>query len=153
MEIKPDKKAPAFTLVNHEGKKKSLESYKGKLLCLYFYPKDETPGCTTQACDIRDNYKIYQNNDIVILGVSSDSIESHKKFKEHHKLPFTLLSDADHAVAKAYGAASGLLGLMGMNQRKTYLIDQWGNLIGSFDVNIPTHKDDILAGFGIKQPR
>ena len=147
------KKAPDFKLPDENGVYHSLSDYLGKKVVLYFYPKDETPGCTTQACDIRDNYKIYQNNDIVILGVSSDSIESHKKFKEHHKLPFTLLSDADHAVAKAYGAASGLLGLMGMNQRKTYLIDQWGNLIGSFDVNIPTHKDDILAGFGIKQPR
>src|SRR3990167_3976397 len=146
------KKAPDFKLPDENGVYHSLSDYLGKKVVLYFYPKDETPGCTTQACDIRDNYKIYQNNDIVILGVSSDSIESHKKFKEHHKLPFTLLSDADHAVAKAYGAASGLLGLMGMNQRKTYLIDQWGNLIGSFDVNIPTHKDDILAGFGIKQP-
>jgi peroxiredoxin Q/BCP len=98
------KKAPAFTLEGSDGKKHSLEDYRGKTVVLYFYPKDNTPGCTREACGFRDLNPSLKKAGTVVLGVSKDSIESHKKFAGQYKLPFTLLSDPKAEVMKKYGA-------------------------------------------------
>src|SRR5690625_7356036 len=100
MSIEVGQKAPNFTLENETGEEVSLSDFKGKNIILYFYPKDMTPGCTTQACDFRDNYEQFQDTDTVILGVSPDPIERHTKFIEKHNLPFPLLADVNHEVAK-----------------------------------------------------
>ena len=98
------KKAPAFSLEGSDGKKHSLEDYKGRTLVLYFYPKDDTPGCTKEACGFRDLDALLKKSNAVVLGVSKDGIESHKKFAAKYKLPFTLLSDPQAEVMKKYGA-------------------------------------------------
>jgi peroxiredoxin Q/BCP len=98
------KKAPAFNLDGSDGKKHSLEDYKGKTIVLYFYPKDDTPGCTKEACGFRDQNASLREAGTVVLGVSKDSIESHKKFASQYKLPFILLSDPKAEVMKKYGA-------------------------------------------------
>jgi thioredoxin-dependent peroxiredoxin len=98
------KKAPAFSLEGSDGKKHSLEDYKGRTLVLYFYPKDDTPGCTKEACGFRDLDALLKKSNAVVLGVSKDGIESHKKFAAKYKLPFTLLSDPKAEVMKKYGA-------------------------------------------------
>lgn len=95
--------APDFELADQNGALHRLSDYLGKRVVLYFYPKDDTPGCTTEACNFRDNYTVFEQNDIVILGVSADSEKSHAKFQDKYQLPFTLLSDADHAVCELYG--------------------------------------------------
>ena len=98
------RKAASFTLAGSDGKQHSLEAYKGKTVVLYFYPKDDTPGCTKEACGFRDLGASLKKNNAVVLGVSKDSIESHKKFASKYKLPFTLLSDPKAEVMKKYGA-------------------------------------------------
>jgi peroxiredoxin Q/BCP len=98
------KKAPTFSLEGSDGKKHSLEDYQGKTVVIYFYPKDNTPGCTKEACSFRDLTPKLKKSDVVVLGVSKDSIESHKKFAGSYKLPFTLLSDPNAEVMKKYGA-------------------------------------------------
>jgi len=98
------KKAPSFGLEGSDGKKHSLDDYKGKTVVLYFYPKDDTPGCTKEACGFRDLNAALKKADTVVLGVSKDSIESHKKFADAYKLPFTLLSDPMAEVMRKYGA-------------------------------------------------
>jgi peroxiredoxin Q/BCP len=98
------KKAPAFSLEGTDGKKHSLDDYKGKTLVLYFYPKDDTPGCTKEACGFRDQNAALKKSGVVVLGVSKDSVESHNKFAGKHRLPFTLLSDPKAEVMKEYGA-------------------------------------------------
>ena len=98
------KKAPGFSLEGSDGKKHSLEDYKGKTLVLYFYPKDDTPGCTKEACGFRDLDALLKKSKAVVFGVSKDGIESHKKFAAKYKLPFTLLSDPKAEVMKKYGA-------------------------------------------------
>ncbi len=97
-------KAPSFSLPDQDGKNHRLEDYRGKWVLLYFYPKDNTSGCTKEACAIRDEFPRFEKLDAVVLGVSKDSIESHKRFADRHGLPFTLLSDADTKVQGAYGA-------------------------------------------------
>lgn len=104
MAITEGKKAPAFTLTDQDGKKVSLADFSGKDVVLYFYPKDDTPGCTKEACGFRDDWKAYQKRGAVVLGVSADDGASHQKFRAKYKLPFTLLSDADRKVMTAYGA-------------------------------------------------
>lgn len=95
--------APDFETVTDTGEKVKLSDYRGQRVVLYFYPKDDTPGCTTQACNFRDGYADIQAHNAVVLGVSPDSVESHKKFKSKFSLPFPLLVDEDHAIAEAYG--------------------------------------------------
>jgi thioredoxin-dependent peroxiredoxin len=102
--IQAGKAAPAFTLTDASGKKVSLGDFAGKNVVLYFYPKDDTPGCTKEACGFRDDWSAIKKANAVVLGVSADSGESHKKFATKYKLPFTLLSDPDRKVMKAYGA-------------------------------------------------
>jgi peroxiredoxin Q/BCP len=97
-------KAPAFTLKNSEGESVKLSDFKGSRVILYFYPKDDTPGCTAEACDFRDSYKTLMGSDTVVLGVSPDTTESHKKFRAKYSLPFELLADSDKKVATLFGA-------------------------------------------------
>ena len=104
MAIEEGKAAPAFTLADAEGKKVSLKEFAGKHVILYFYPKDDTPGCTKEACGFRDSWKDIQKLDAVVLGVSADDAASHQKFRAKYKLPFPLLSDPNRAVMEKYGA-------------------------------------------------
>jgi thioredoxin-dependent peroxiredoxin len=104
MAVKEGKKAPAFTLSDAQGRSVSLDDFAGRNVVLYFYPKDDTPGCTKEACGFRDHWKDIQKSGTVVLGVSADSGESHRKFATKYKLPFALLSDPDRKVMKTYGA-------------------------------------------------
>ena len=97
------KKAPAFTGIDQNGASISLKDFAGQLLILYFYPKDDTPACTAQACNLRDNYSILLEKGYKIVGVSTDSVKSHKKFETKYSLPFPLISDEDHRIAEKYG--------------------------------------------------
>ena len=102
--LEPGKKAPAFTLTDDQGQKVRLADLKGKPVVVYFYPRDDTPGCTKEACAFRDRYGELEELGIQLLGVSGDSAESHVKFREKYSLPFPLLVDADHAMSEKYGA-------------------------------------------------
>lgn len=123
--------APAFTAVDQNGKTISLDDFKGKKVILYFYPKDDTPGCTAQACNLRDNYSELLNKGFQVVGVSTDSVKSHKKFEEKYTLPFPLVSDEDKKIVESYGVwgEKKLWGrtYMGTN-RTTFLIDEEGTI-------------------------
>ena len=101
--LKEGDKAPAFTGKDQQGKKVSLSAYKGKKVVLYFYPEDDTPTCTIQACNLRDNYSLLKKNGFEVIGVSPDEAAKHKKFEAKYKLPFTLLADPTHAILEKYG--------------------------------------------------
>ncbi len=115
--------APAFKLQDQTGKWHSLADYKGKWVVLYFYPKDNTPGCTTQACEFRDNIFAYREIGAVILGVSVDNVESHKAFSDEHTLPFPILADSEKKVSTAYGTLTKYLGIAELARRDTFIID------------------------------
>ncbi|MGK7957662.1 MAG: peroxiredoxin [Crocosphaera sp.] len=136
--------APDFTTVDDEGNTVSLLDYKGKVVVLYFYPKDDTPGCTKEAQSFRDNYQQYQDKDMVVFGVSMDDQASHKAFKEKYGLPFQLLVDTDGKLTKAYDVEGG-----GYSKRVTYIIDAEGK-ISYVDqkVKTDTHAQDILGVAG-----
>ncbi len=128
-------KAPDFRLQDQNGQEHTLAGYRGKRVILYFYPKDMTAGCTKQACGFAELYPQFHEKGAVILGVSRDSIASHKRFEEKYSLPFTLLSDPDHSVTEAYGAwkektlyGKTTLGVV----RTTYLIDEEGNIAKAY---------------------
>jgi thioredoxin-dependent peroxiredoxin len=136
--------APSFTTIDDEGNTVSLSDLKGKVVVLYFYPKDDTPGCTKQAQSFRDKYSDYQGKDMVVLGVSMDDQASHKMFKEKYGLPFNLLVDQDGAITKAYDVEGG-----GYAKRVTYIIDTEGKITHvDAQVNTSTHAQDILAAVG-----
>jgi peroxiredoxin Q/BCP len=142
-------KAPEFTATDQDGKKRSLGDFKGKKVILYFYPKDNTPGCTKEACAFRDNFDKFRRLDVEILGVSVDSETSHKSFAQKYALPFTLLADADKRLVEAYGvwAEKSLYGkkYMGIS-RVTYLIDESGKVAAVFPkVKPEKHAEEILA--------
>jgi peroxiredoxin Q/BCP len=138
-------KAPDFELPDADGKMHKLSDYIGHKVILYFYPKDGTPGCTKEACNLRDNYEILQEKGIIILGISYDDAESHQKFIKEHQLPFTLLSDSEKKVADLYGAKGGILGFVGA-RRITYLIDENGKIMHVFkDVDTSGHAEQILS--------
>lgn len=147
--LKLNQLAPAFTLLNQDGKKVSLKDYKDKkIVALYFYPKAMTPGCTTQACGIRDAQAELKKAGIVVLGVSPDSPERLTKFTENQSLNFDLLSDPEHAIAKKYDAY-GLKKFMGREymgvQRMTFIIGRDGKLKHIMEkVNTKTHHDDVI---------
>ena len=145
--------APLFSLPDADGKQYALEQFKGKKLVLYFYPKDDTPGCTKEACAFRDDYRVYTDNDIVIIGVSKDGAASHKKFAEKYELPFILLSDEDTKVMEAYGAwgEKNMYGRTFMGViRKTFLINEEGKILKIYPrVRVNGHSDAILKEFGI----
>lgn len=129
MAVEVGKKAPNFQLENQAGEVVSLTDYAGKNIVLYFYPKDMTPGCTTQACDFRDNYADFDKLNTVVLGISPDPIERHQKFIDKHDLPFPLLADTDNEVAKLYDVWK-LKKMFGKEyygiERSTFIIDEQG---------------------------
>ena len=133
MELQEGEKAPEFALNDEQGVLHKLSDYKGKKIILYFYPKDNTPGCTKQACDFRDNFSKYGEKNMVILGVSVDDEESHKKFIEKYSIPYTLLCDSDHSVSDSYGAW-GEKEYMGKGSiiRSTFLVDEKGSIRKAF---------------------
>jgi peroxiredoxin Q/BCP len=144
--------APDFTLETDSGEQVSLADFRGKPVVLYFYPKDDTPGCTTQACGIRDAYGEFEQAGAVVLGVSPDTAASHVKFKEKYGLPFTLLADPEHEVAERYGVwgEKNYMGrsYMGVN-RSTFLIGPDGTLAKIWHgVKPATHAADVLAALG-----
>ena len=141
-------KAPSFTLMGDDGKEYSLEEYKGKKVLLYFYPKDNTPGCTKEACSLRDwNSEIIKRG-VTIMGVSKDSIQSQNKFREKHGLNFILFSDPDKTVHMAYGAwgEKKLYGKISLGTiRMTFLIDENGNIEKIWNkVAVATHGEDVV---------
>ena len=141
--------APDFRLPDENGLERSLKDYRGKWVVLYFYPKDDTPGCTTEACNFRDDYSAYEKADVIILGVSKDSPTSHAKFKAKYQLPFSLLADEEHKVADQYGVW-GRKKYMGKEYdgmfRTTYLIDPDGKIAKVFEnVKPADHSAEVLA--------
>jgi thioredoxin-dependent peroxiredoxin len=147
--IEEGKPAPNFELQSDTGETVALKDLRGKAVVLYFYPKDDTPGCTTQACGIRDVYGEFERAGAVVLGVSPDNERSHVKFKEKYGLPFPLLADTDHAVAEQYGvwgekkyAGKSYMGVF----RSTFVIDADGTVKKVMhNVKPATHADDVLA--------
>jgi peroxiredoxin Q/BCP len=141
--------APDFTLVSDAGEMVSLASLRGKPVVLYFYPKDDTPGCTKQACGIRDSWAEFERSGAVVLGVSPDSESSHLKFKQKFDLPFTLLADPDHSTAEAYEVwvEKSMYGKKHMGvERSTFVIDADGRLAKVMrNVDPNTHTDEVLA--------
>lgn len=141
--------APEFTLPASNGQTISLADFRGKHVVLYFYPKDMTPGCTTQACDFRDYHPEFAQLDTVVLGVSPDDVKSHDKFMAKHELPFPLLADTDHQVAEAYGVwvLKKMYGreYMGI-ERTTFLIDKEGKIAHIWPkVKVKGHVQEVLA--------
>ncbi len=130
--LEPGMPAPDFETVDDQGRPVRLSDFRGQKVVLYFYPKDDTPGCTKQACSFRDNHAVLQEKGAVVLGVSPDGVESHRKFKEKHHLPFPLLVDPDHRIAELYGVwgERSLYGrkFMGI-QRSQFVIDEEGTLL------------------------
>ena len=135
--------APAFKLQDQDGKWHSLADYKGKWVAIYFYPKDDTPGCTTQACSFRDNIFAFNKEGAVILGISVDDVESHKKFAEKHGLPFALLADADKAVAKQYGVLKNY-GVAEFARRDTFIIDPQGRIAKHYESVKPDGHSQVV---------
>jgi peroxiredoxin Q/BCP len=147
--VEEGKTAPDFELTSGAGERVKLSDLRGKPVVLYFYPKDDTSGCTTQACGIRDAYAEFQQRGAVVLGVSPDNEASHVKFREKYSLPFTLLADPDHDVAEDYGVwvEKNAYGKKKMGvERSTFIIDSEGNVAKVMRrVKPDTHADDVLA--------
>ena len=148
MYLSVGEKAPDFNLLDQNSQTVSLDSFRGQHVLLYFYPKDDTPGCTTEACNFRDDYSSYQNAKVVILGVSPDSPTSHKKFQEKYQLPFTLLADENHQVCDLY-KVWGLKKSFGKEydgvHRTTYLINPDGSIKEVFQKVSPAkHSAQVL---------
>lgn len=137
--------APGFDLFDQNGQLHSLEDYRDQWVVLYFYPKDGTPGCTTEACAFRDNIFAFKKINAQILGVSLDDVDSHRRFAEEHGLPFPLLADVDGITAEAYGVKTRMLG-MKIAKRQTFLIDPDGKLAKHYEkVKPATHSAEVLA--------
>ena len=149
--VKEGTTAPAFKTTNAAGENVSLKDFRGQKVVLYFYPKDDTPGCTKEACSFRDGYSKFKKRGIVILGISPDSEKSHQKFTVKYKLPFKLLADTDHSIAEAYGVY-GEKKFMGRTymgiHRTTFLIDEKGKIKKVFEkVKPEDHADEVLGAF------
>lgn len=139
--LKEHDSAPDFRLLDQRGIPHTLEQYEGKYVLVYFYPKDDTAGCTKEACTIRDAYKDFQRLGVTVIGISKDSTESHKKFAEKYELPFILLSDPERLVITAYHAKGGM-----MTRRISYLIGPDGKIIKVYPkVDPAAHAGEILA--------
>lgn len=141
--------APDFTLLDQNNKEHTLSDYSGKWLVLYFYPKDDTPGCTTEACNFRDGREVLEKMGVAVVGVSRDSVKSHAKFVNKYDLQFTLLSDPDHKVIEAYGSWKPKR-FMGRDfigtHRDTYLINPSGEIVKKYTgVDPRTHINDIIT--------
>jgi peroxiredoxin Q/BCP len=146
--LKANRKAPAFTLTDPDGKKHTLKGYLGKWVILYFYPKDDTPGCTKEACAFRDSHQAYKKAGVVILGVSVDDEKKHKKFADKYNLPFTLLADPEKKVVEQYGVW-GKKKFMGREymgtQRVSFLIDPTGKIAKVYEKVKPAdHAAEVL---------
>lgn len=143
MPVKVGDTAPDFTLPSQEGIPVSLKDFRGKAVVLYFYPKDDTPGCTAESCAFRDQYEVFQTAGAEVIGVSGDSPESHQKFATKYQLPFTLLSDKGDLVRKQYGATTAFGFIPG---RVTYVIDSQGTVRYVFDsmFNFKGHVEEAL---------
>ena len=147
--LKVGARAPSFTLMNQNGDRVTLGDFVGRRLVVYFYPADDTPGCTKEACAIRDNWGEFERRGAVVLGVSADSVASHQRFKAKYHLPFTLLADSEHEVADLYGtwkpkhfAGKSFLGMV----RATFLIDAEGKVAKVWPKVDPSqHADWVLA--------
>ncbi|MBM3135912.1 MAG: thioredoxin-dependent thiol peroxidase [Chloroflexi bacterium] len=141
--------APDFALPSDSGQRVKLADLRGKKVVLYFYPKDNTPGCTAEACSFRDEYAVLQNREAVVLGVSPDSVTSHSKFKNKHSLPFPLLADTEHKVAEAYGVwveKSRYGRKYWGNARTTFILDEQGRIAKIFSKVKPQgHGKEVLA--------
>ncbi len=148
MYLSVGEKAPDFNLVDQNSQFVSLKSFRGQHVLLYFYPKDDTPGCTTEACNFRDDYSEYENAKVIILGVSPDTPASHKKFQEKYKLPFTLLADENHQVCELYqvwGPKKSFGKEYDGVHRTTYLIDPEGIIQEVFQKVSPAkHSTQVL---------
>ena len=149
--LKEGNAAPAFKTTDASGETVNLKDFRGKKVVLYFYPKDDTPGCTKEACSFRDAFSKFKKQGITILGVSPDSEKSHQKFVAKYKLPFTLLADTDHSIADAYGVY-GEKKFMGRTymgiHRTTFLIDEKGKIKKVFEkVKPEDHADEVLGAF------
>lgn len=143
--------APDFTLPSQEGSSVSLKDYRGKWVVLYFYPKDQTPGCSREAQNFQVDQPRYAERDAVVLGVSLDSVDSHKKFCAKEGLNFKLLADTDHTVTDAYGSLTNL-GLVKFAERHTFLIDPSGKIAKSYtSVDPVRHSGDVLAELDLLQ--
>ena len=141
--------APDFKLEGSDGKMHSLSDYRGKTVILYFYPKDNTPGCTTEACDFRDNIDEFNNSDAIIIGISKDSIASHNKFITKHSLPFLLLADEEKKVCELYDVIKekNMYGKKTLGiSRSTFIINPDGILVNEFrNVRVKGHIENIIA--------
>lgn len=144
--------APDFTVKDQNGNEIKLSDFRGNRVVLYFYPEDDTPGCTKEACSLRDGFAEFEKQGIKILGVSTDDEKSHQKFISKYELPFSLLADTDHAVSEAYDSY-GEKKFMGKTYngvlRKTFLIDEQGKIKRIFDkVKVDEHASEVLEAFG-----
>jgi len=150
--LREGESAPDFTLTSDSCETVSLSGFRGKPVVLYFYPKDDTPGCTTEACEFRDAYDVFRDRGAEVLGVSPDDVTSHEKFKTKYELPFTLLADPDHKVAEDYGVWGEKKyagkSYMGIN-RSTFIIDADGTVAHVIPKASPkTHDDVVLKALG-----
>ncbi|MDA1313990.1 MAG: thioredoxin-dependent thiol peroxidase [Acidobacteria bacterium] len=147
--VKVGNKAPEFAGVTDTGDKINLKDLRGKTVVLYFYPKDNTPGCTTESCDFRDSFAAFKKKNAVVLGVSPDSVKSHEKFKTKFELPFPLIADEDHSIAEKYGVwkEKSMYGRKYMGiERSTFVIAPDGKVAAIFDkVKVKGHVDDVLG--------
>jgi thioredoxin-dependent peroxiredoxin len=153
MELKQGDNAPDFTVNDQNGKTVSLHDFKGKKVVLYFYPKDDTPGCTAEACNLRDNFSELKKMGIVVLGVSTDDEKSHKKFEEKFSLPFTLLADTDKKIVNEYGlwGEKKFMGKTYMGTvRATFLINEEGKIDHIIEkVDTKNHTEQIKEVWGL----
>jgi len=144
-EIKIGSTIPSFSLTDQNGQLFDIKSVIGKKrLVIYFYPKDDTPGCTSEACSFRDQFEVFKDADAVIIGISGQSVASHRKFAEKHRLPFTLLSDEGNNIRKLFGVPTNFLGLL--PGRVTYVADKTGKVISIFNSQLQSskHVDEAL---------
>lgn len=152
--LKEGSKAPDFTAKDQDGKKVKLSDYKGKRVVLYFYPKDDTPGCTKEACSFRDADDVFNSKGIKVFGISTDDEKSHQKFISKFQLPFDLLADTDKKIVEKYGVwgEKSMYGRTYMGTlRKTFLISEDGKIVKIFDkVKVAEHADEVLKAFGEK---
>ena len=137
--------APAFNLQDQNGEWHALENYRGQWLAVYFYPRDDTPGCTKEACNFRDNIYAFKAIGAAVVGISVDDVESHKEFSDKYKLPFTILADEDGQTARAYGVLRDYK-LVKLASRQSFLVSPEGEIAKHYDdIDPDTHTDDVLA--------
>jgi len=140
-----DSEAPTFNLQDQNGDWHKLEDYRGQWLAVYFYPKDDTPGCTKEACNFRDNIYAFKAIGAAVVGISVDDVDSHKEFSDKYKLPFTILADEDGKTAKAYGVLKNYM-LLKLASRQSFLINPEGEIVKHYaDVDPDEHTDQVLA--------